>query len=103
MSEQDKAFPSEVVFELEADPSYRIVASNGAMVGPTSRGEIKIDFFVESAKLPTKTINRLTAEHGLGEIISQEPDTQGAVFVRRLQVGLLLTCLLYTSPSPRDR
>lgn len=80
----------EVEFHFEMDPSYRIHAANGAMVGPTPRGEVKIDFFVESTKLPPMIVNKITEGRGLGEVVRRDPD-ESRIAVRRLQAGVLLS------------
>jgi hypothetical protein len=76
-----------IEFVFETDPSYKVLA-NGAMVGPTTRGEIKVDFFVECSKLPLRIVNEVTPT-GLGKVIEREPQERGAV--RRLQMGILLS------------
>lgn len=96
MSDEVKDVPAkekaidEVEFHFEVDSSYRIHAANGAMVGPTPRGEIKIDFFVESNRLPAIMIHSVIEGSGLGPVIRQKPDEKN-VAVRRMQTGVLLT------------
>src|SRR5436853_1267305 len=80
----------EIEFQFETDPFYRIMPANGAMIGPTPRGEMKIDFFVESVRLPTKVVNKITESYGIGDIVRQEP-SGAPVAVRRLQVGILIS------------
>lgn len=78
----------QVKFFFEYDPSYRVVAANGAWMGITPRGDIRIDFFVESLGNPDQVVNLITPEGQLGPELSRYPVEKR--FVRRMQVGILL-------------
>ena len=86
MADEPKS-PKPVEFFFEEDLNYRIVASNGAWVGITPRGDMQIDFFVERQSIPQVVRHDLT-EHGLGEELSREP---GIRIVRQLQMGVLFS------------
>ena len=80
----------QVKFFFEYDPAYRLVATNGAWLGITPRGDIRIDFFVESLGNPQEVVNLITPQGQLGPELSRTPPQQRRV-ERRLQVGILLT------------
>jgi len=80
--------PKEIDIQYDFDPSYRIVAANGVYGGITPRGDMKIDFFVESLDVPHQVRNKVLPDGKLGEEISRSP---GKRLVRRLQVGLILS------------
>jgi len=56
-----------VRIRVEYDPAYRIAHVNGGFGGPTPRGDLKFDFFVEYREPP--------------EAFFYEPDDQGGVDV----------------------
>lgn len=78
----------QVKFYFEYDPGYRVVAANGAWAGVTARGDMRIDFFVESHGIPAEVVNLITADGTLGPELTRTP---GPRAVRRMQVGLLLS------------
>lgn len=78
---------TEIEFFFEYEPSYRVVPVNGAWGGLTPRGELKLDFFVESIQTPERIKNRMQDDGRLGDEISRTPERR---IVRRLQVGILV-------------
>lgn len=67
---------------------YRVIAANGVYGGVQPRGEIKMDFFVESTETPT--IERFAVKDSkLGEPIERIP-SEGA-WIRELQIGVVLS------------
>lgn len=75
-------------FYYEYDPNYRLVAANGIWGGITPRGDVRLDFFVESVGIPESVTNLITPEGNLGPELSRSPERR---FIRRLQVGVLLS------------
>ena len=79
----------QVKFYFEHDPSYRVVAANGVWAGVTARGDIKLDFFVESHGTPTEVVNLITPEGSLGPELNRTPPAPR--INRRMQIGVLLS------------
>lgn len=88
MSEGNINKNEEIEFVYEYDPNYKIVASNGVWGGITSRGDFRLDFFVESQTVPEKITN-LVEDGKLGRELSRVPAKR--MYTRRMQVGVLLT------------
>lgn len=78
---------TEIEFFFEYEPTYRVVPVNGAWGGLTPRGELKLDFFVESVQTPERIKNRMAGDGRLGDEISRIPERR---IVRRLQIGILV-------------
>jgi hypothetical protein len=78
----------EVTFHYEFDPAYRIVGANGVWGGLTPRGDIRLDFFVESLTVPDSVVNLITPDGKLGPELARTPERR---ITRRLQVGILLS------------
>jgi hypothetical protein len=78
----------QVKFHFETDPDYRIVAANGIWSGITPRGDMQLDFFVESIGAPSQVVNLVTPEGNLGNELSRSPEPR---IVRRMQIGILLS------------
>jgi len=78
----------QVKFHFEYDPSYRVVAANGAWIGITPRADLRLDFFIEDRGIPDELVNLVTPEGNLGPELRRSPETR---FVRRMQVGVLLS------------
>lgn len=79
--------PERLEFFFEYDPGYRVVATNGVWGGVTTRGELRLDFFVESVGNPERVTNEIS-EGKIGRELSRVPERR---VVRRLQVGVLLS------------
>ena len=78
----------EIEFFFEYEPGYKVIPSNGVWGGLTPRGELRIDFFVESFGTPKSVKNKLDESGKLGEEIDRDPPQR---LVRRLQMGVLLS------------
>lgn len=78
----------EVIFEYIDSPDYRVYRANGAAGGITPQGDIRIDLYFESARLPDRVIHMVTPD-GLGPQIEREPEE--TVIERELQCGLVMT------------
>jgi hypothetical protein len=75
-------------FFFEYDPSYRLVGANGIWGGVTPRGDLRLDFFVESIGIPEHVTNLITPDGKLGPELGRTPERR---FSRRLLVGVLLS------------
>ncbi len=78
----------EVDFRYIVEKDYKIHAANGAFGGLTTRGEFKLDFFIEGSPIPN------AVSHGLdekGRLLSETKRDQPQSFDRRIQVGVLLS------------
>ena len=78
----------DIVFE--SAPDYKIVSANGIWGGLTPKGDLKVDFFVESQAFPppgTHTYHT-TAEGRAQERSETEKARQ---VVRRIQVGVIIS------------
>lgn len=68
---------------------YRVIAANGVWGGVTPRGDVKVDFFVESLSLPESVSHLVKADDKLGDELSRSPKDRP--FVREIQVGVILS------------
>lgn len=80
----------QVKFFFEFDPAYRLVGANGMWGGMTPRGDMRLDFFVESHVVPEHVVNLITPDGGLGPELTRSPSPRGRI-IRRLQMGVLLS------------
>lgn len=78
----------QVQFLFEYDPGYRLVAANGMWGGITPRGDMRLDFFVESIAIPEEVVNLVTPDGTLGPELRRSPARR---VIRRLQFGVLLS------------
>lgn len=79
----------EIEYVFSRSPDYRVVPSNGVWGGITPRGDLLIDFTVETGLNPKLVAHEVT-EKGLGPEIRREPPTTGKV-QREAQVGILIS------------
>lgn len=88
MSKSNEKKTETIPIDYEYDPDYRIIAANGMYGGVTPRGDLRVDFFVESQPAP-----------GPGESVYQtQPDGSSKEIskskkrkcVRHVQIGVLL-------------
>jgi hypothetical protein len=80
---------SEIEFVFELDSDYRLVPCNGIWGGLTSRGDFRIDFFVESQAIPERVTNAINEEtQTLGKETRRNPPKQ---IIRQMQVGVLMS------------
>ena len=78
----------QIEFQFEYDPGYRLVAANGVWADPTPRGDLRLDFFVEVAALPTRVMHAISREGRVGTELRREPERR---FTRRIQLGILVS------------
>ena len=78
----------QIKFRFEYDPAYRLVGANGIWGGITPRGDIRLDFFVESLGTPEHVTHLIAPDGRLGPELSR---SQPEGIVRRVQVGVLLS------------
>lgn len=89
MSDADQA-PDRIKIYWEYDKNYRVVAANGMWGGLTTRGDLHIDFFVESNRLPTSDEMSLVKQGESGAYREQSTAPEQGAIVRRIQVGMLI-------------
>lgn len=77
-----------VKFEFRKSPDYRQIYANGAFGGPTAKGEMKFDLFIEYRQGPDAVYHSVTPD-GLGPEVRREPDD--LPFIRESQVGIVMT------------
>ena len=77
-----------VKFHFEYDQGYRLIGANGVWSGITTRGDIKLDFFVESIGVPEQVTHLINEAGSLGAELTRLPEQR---IVRRMQVGVLLS------------
>ncbi len=82
-----------VRIEFERSPSYRLVTADGAWGGPTPRGHILVNFFVDVPVAPLSVTHRVTEDGQLGAELVRTPATgEGSPRVsREFEVGVLLS------------
>ena len=88
MSKSDEKKTEEIPIEYKYDPDYRIIAANGMYGGVTSRGDLRVDFFVEHqpAPEPGEFVYQTQPDGSVEEIHKPKKRKQ----VRRVQIGVLL-------------
>lgn len=77
---------SKLKFHFHSADTYRLVPINGVWGGATPRGEIKADFFYESASLPTSVTHEVN-----GETFGREIERVGGEIVRLVEFGMILS------------
>ncbi|GEM_PF-333177 len=89
MSDEQEDKDKQVKFVFKYDPDYRLIPCNGVWGGMTTRGDLKLDFMVESQATPDYVVHVIDVEAGeLGKEIEREPPKH---FIRELQVGILMS------------
>ena len=88
MTERQHEMGQQVEFQFEYDPGYRLVPANGVWGGPTPRGDLRLDFFVEAPALPRRIMHALSPEGRVGPELRREPER---TFTRRIQLGVLVS------------
>lgn len=83
----DKPKKGEIEFVFKYDPDYRICAANGVWGMWTPRGDLKLDFFVESGTVP-QVVKHEIDENGLGHEIIRIPTGQ---MTRTIQTSVLFS------------
>lgn len=82
-----------VRIEFERSPNYRLVPADGAWGGPTPRGKIMVNFFVDVPTSPYSVTHGVTEEGQLGPEVERTPDAaEGTPRVtREFETGVLLS------------
>ena len=75
------------VFHRAAD--YRTVAANAVWGGVTPRGDILVEFALETIEDPESVVNSVRSDGKLGDELSRIP--REVTFRRELQVGVVLS------------
>jgi hypothetical protein len=85
------AKPEKLEFVFAFDPQYRLFPSNGVWGGLTPRGDMRLEFFVETFAQPTRVVNVITSDGNLGEETERTP-AQGEhqIITRSMQVGVMI-------------
>ncbi len=85
-----KAVPqalSNVRFKYVFEDNYNPVYANGAYGGPTSQGEVAINFYVERQPVPIEESWTVSPDGTLGKQVSREPQDQEATTIIRFVTG----------------
>ena len=85
--------PDKVKFVFSYAPDYRLCAANGVWASVTTKGDVRLEFFVEGFDVPLSVTHSLTEGGQIGaEIERKLPDgpEKTAVLSRRVHVGVLL-------------
>lgn len=82
-----------VRIEFERSAAYRVVPADGAWGGPTPRGHILVEFFVDVPSSPLSVTHGLTDDGQLGPEIDRSPAVQDNAprVSREIQMGVLLS------------
>jgi hypothetical protein len=79
--------PDKLEFFFEYDPGFHIFPTNGVWGGLTPRGDLHLEFFVESVATPERVVNAIEGTR-LGQEIERSPARR---LIRRVQVGVLMS------------
>ncbi len=63
---QDNKFPSRIRYEYEQDPHLRLNFAHGVWGGINPQGEIEVNFYTESDKIPTFSERIIAPDGSLG-------------------------------------
>ncbi len=77
-----------IEFKYTKSPDYRLKYVNGAFGGPSPKGEIKIDFFIDHMEAPDLLVHTIMPGGKMGDEIERKPDQQSVT--RELQVGIIM-------------
>jgi len=77
-----------IAYKYEKHPDYRVIFANGAIGGPTPRGDIKFDMFIEYLEVPEHTEHSITPD-GIGPEIDRTP--KNPPFTRQSQIGVIMS------------
>ena len=88
MPDQNEEKNPQIEFVFEYAPDHRLVPANGAWGGMTPRGDVRIDFFVESQAIPERIVNEIDVKaNAIGKEIKLFPEKH---FIRQIQVSVLM-------------
>ena len=82
-----------VSIEFERSSNYKIIPADGAWGGPTPRGHILVDFFVDVPATPLSVTHSLGDDGQLGPEVDRSPAPQGnrPRVSREFEIGVLLS------------
>ncbi len=80
-----------ITFRYSLAPGYRKVPMSGVWGGAMPDGSIIANFFVDAPEIPQSVTYEMTADHVLGEEIGRERASEGPVFERSLEVGVVMS------------
>lgn len=78
----------EVEFCFEESKDFKLIPANGMWGGITTRGDFRIDFFVETLATPKSIIYPVNSDGTLGKELKRTPADR---YVRRLEAGVLMS------------
>lgn len=79
---------AEVEFFFEESADFKLIPANGMWGGITTRGDFRLDFFVETIATPESITYPLNPDGTLGPELKRKPSTR---YVRRLEAGVLMS------------
>jgi hypothetical protein len=82
--------PKQLTFTFRYDKDYKVVASNGVWVAITPRGDVRLEFFVESPDVPERVVHNIEPSGEVGKVVRREP-THDLDVIRSVQVGVLMS------------
>jgi hypothetical protein len=82
-----------VLIQFERSPNYKIVPADGAWGGPTPRGHVLVNFFVDIPVSPLSVTHGLTGDGQLGPELERQPSLDEARprVSREFEIGVLLS------------
>ena len=82
-----------VRIEFDKAADFRLIAADGAWGGPTPRGRIMVNFFVDVPVSPYSVTHELSPDGQLGPEVDRSPshDEGTPRVAREVQVGILLS------------
>ena len=89
MKEKKEEADSFMDFPYEKAPGHQVVYANGVHGGPTPRGDIIMDFFLERVDTPTNVRHKIEPGARLGEEIDRTYSTKP--IVREVQVTVIMS------------
>ena len=76
----DNKFPGKIRYEYEQDPGIRMRYAHGVWGGINPQGEIEVNFYLESDKMPPYSERLVAADGSFGhEVIPQDDDLRTVV------------------------
>jgi len=82
-----------VRIEFEKSPHYRLIPADGAWGGPTPRGRIMLNFFVDVPVAPYSVTHGIGDDGQLGPEVERTPSVDEGMprVAREFEVGILLS------------
>lgn len=72
------------------DKNYNPVSANGAFGGVGTRGDIILNFFYERPPLPKETVQAVSSQGEMGEILTMDPADFDSIVIRYVTNGVAL-------------